>query len=298
MFDSSRLRQPGWLSGAFHFVIIALAFQADSAAVWPYALLAMSVVSFFAWAGNFRRYRQISDLPTSKVVSAAQGYVELFGKSDLLLGTPVTSRLSSTTCCWYSYEIEEKDSDDKWRTVDSGASVEHFLLRDETGECVISPVGAEVLTNDSKSWDEGSRRYSESLLLPKGILYAIGEFRTTTANAVSTGDERADVGALLAGWKADQKSLLERFDLNKDGKIDLKEWELARLQAQREIRQRQSAVQMRSTDGTNILRKPPDGRLFLLASEMPDKLGARYRFWSWVHLVIFIVAGSAGLVML
>jgi hypothetical protein len=298
MLGSSRMHQPGLLSGAFHFVIIALAFQADSAEVWPYALLAMSMVSFCAWVANYRRYRQISDLPTSKVASAAQGYVELFGRSDLLLGKAVTSRLSSTTCCWYSYEIEEKDSNDKWRTVDSGSSVEHFLLVDDTGECVISPDGAEVLTNDGKSWEQNDRRYSECLLLPKGVLYAIGEFNTSTANAVAAGDERADVGSLLAEWKTNQKSLLERFDLNQDGKIDMKEWELARLQAQREVRQRQGEIQARSSEGTNILRKPPDGRLFLLANEMPDKLGARYRFWSWVHLVIFIGAGGAGLAML
>jgi hypothetical protein len=47
-----------------------------------------------------------------------------------------------------------------------------------------------------------------------------------------------------------------------------------------------------------MLRKPGDGRLFLLANELPDKLGARYRTWSWIHLVIFIGAGSAGLFML
>jgi hypothetical protein len=298
MTGSSKLHQPGWLSGAFHFVIIAIAFQAESVEAWPYALLAMSVVSFCAWVANYRRYRQISDLPTSKVASAAQGYVEMLGKADLLAGTPVTSQLSATTCCWYSYEIEEKDSDDKWKTVDSGTSTEHFLLVDDTGQCVISPEGAEVLTNDRKSWLQGNRRFTEWLLLSRGVLYALGEFSTSTAAAVSARDERADVGALLAEWKTDQKTLLDRFDLNKDGKIDIKEWELARLQAQREIRKQQAGVQSRSVEGVHILRKPKDGRLFLLANEMPDALGSRYRYWSWLHLVLFIGAGSIGLVML
>jgi hypothetical protein len=31
---------------------------------------------------------------------------------------------------------------------------------------------------------------------------------------------------------------------------------------------------------------------------LPDKIGSRYRFWSWVHLVIFLGAGNAGLIML
>lgn len=298
MIGSSRLHQPGLLSGAFHFVIIGIAAQADDAGVWPYAFIAMSIVSFFAWLANFRRYRQISDLPTSRIASAAQGYVELFGKAKMLPGEPIRSRLSSTSCCWYSYEIEEKNSDDKWRTVDSGTSVEQFALVDDTGQCVVSPDGAEVLTNSTRNWEEGSRRYTESLLLTDQILYAIGEFGTTTAAPLDGRDERSDIGELLAEWKSSQKQLLDRFDLDHDGKIDMKEWELARLQAQREVRQRQAEVQARSVEGTSILRKPSDGRLFLIANEMPEKLGARYRFWAWVHLAIFIGIGSAGLAML
>jgi len=298
MIGSSRLHQPGWLSGGAHFIIIALAIQSESAEVWPYALLANSLVSFFAWVANYRRYRQISDLPTSKVASAAQGYVELFGRAEMLPGVPVLSQLSSTSCCWYCFEIEEKTSDNKWSTVDSGKSVAHFALIDDTGQCVVSPDGAEVLTNHHKSWAHGNRRYNEWLLLPAGILYAIGEFSTSTAAAISASEERSDVSAKLTDWKNDSKKLLERFDLNRDGKIDMKEWELARLQAQREVRKHNSEIQSRSIEGTHLLCKPRDGRLFLLANEAPDKIGERYRFWSGLHLVIFIGAGSVGLIML
>jgi hypothetical protein len=292
------MHQPGWLSGAIHFVIIAIAFQADSGEVWPYALLAMSAVSFFAWVANYRRYRHIQDLPTSRVASAAQGYVELFGRTELLPGELLVSKLSRTPCCWYSFEIKEKGSDDKWKTLDSGSSVAHFLLVDDTGQCVISPDGAEVLTHDHKVWEQLDRRFTEWLLLPKSVMYAIGEFSTTTAAAVAAGEERADVGALLAEWKQNKREMHERFDLDRDGKISMKEWELARLQARREVRTRQADVQSRSVEGVHILRKPGDGRLFLLANELPDKIGSRYRYWSWAHVVIFIGAGSAGLVML
>jgi hypothetical protein len=297
-FGSSRLHQPGWLSGVTHVVILGVAIQAESAQVWPYALLAMSGVSFFAWIANYRRYRHIHDLPTSRVASAAQGYVELFGRTELLPGEPVLSKLSRTACCWYSYQIEEKGSNDKWRTVDSGSSVEQFLLIDDTGPCVISPEGAEVLTHDRKNWEENDRRHTEWLLRTKSVIYAIGEFRTTTAAAVAPGDERADVGALLTQWKADQRQLHERFDLDRDGRISMKEWELARLQARREVRTLHAQVRSRSTEGVHVLRKPADGRLFLLANELPEKIGARYRNWSVAHFLIFLGAGSAGLFML
>ena len=295
---SSRLHQPGWLSGIVHFIILAIAVKAESAEVWPYALLAMSAVSFLAWIANYRRYRAIQDLPTSKVASAAQGYVELFGRTELLAGEPVTSKLSRTPCCWYSYQVEEKGANDKWNTVDSGRSVEQFLLVDDTGQCVISPEGAEVLTHDRKHWEEFDRRLTEWLLLPKSVIYAIGEFSSTTAAPVAPGDERADTGALLAQWKADKRLLHERFDLDRDGTISMKEWELARLQARREVRALHADVRSRSTEGVHILRKPADGRLFLLANEMPAKIGTRFRVWSVVHFLIFLGAGAAGLVML
>lgn len=292
------MHQPGWLSGAIHFVIIVIAFQAESREAWAYALLAMSAVSFFAWVANYRRYRHIQDLPTSKVASAAQGYVELFGRTELLPGELLVSRLSRTPCCWFSFEIEEKGSDDKWKTLDSGSSVAHFLVVDDTGQCVISPDGAEVLTHDHKVWEQLDRRFTEWLLLPKSVIYALGEFSTTTAASVALGEERADVGALLAEWKKNKQRMRARFDLDRDGRISMKEWELARLQARREVRTRQAEVQSRSVEGVHLLRKPRDGRLFLLANDLPEKIGSRYRYWSAAHLVIFLGAGSAGLIML
>jgi len=289
---------PGWLSGAIHVGILLGAAHADNAGVWPYALLAMSAVSFFAWAANYRRYRHIHDVPTSRVASAAQGYVELFGRTEMLPGEPIRSRLSRTPCCWYSYVVEEKDSKNKWETIDRGTSVEQFLLVDDTGQCVISPEGAEVLTGARKSWDESDRRYTEWLLLPKSVIYAIGEFSTATGAAITASEERADIGALLAQWKTDHKQLHERFDLDRDGRISMKEWELARLDARRQVRASHAESQSRATEGVHFLRKPRDGRLFLLANDLPEKIGARYRWWSVLHLIIFLGAGSAGLIML
>jgi hypothetical protein len=291
------MHQPGWLSGAIHVGILVGAAHADTAAAWPYALLAMSAVSFFAWLGNYRRYRHIQDFPTSKVGSAAQGYVELFGRAGLLPGEPIRSRLSRTPCCWYSYVVEEKDSDNKWKTIDRGTSVEQFLLVDDTGQCVISPDGAEVLTRERKYWEEPDRRNTEWLLLPRSVVYAIGEFSTTSAVAAAAGEERADIGALLAKWKADRRLLHERFDLDRDSRISMKEWELARLQAQREVRASHAEMRSRSTEGVHLLRKPRDGRLFLIANELPEKIGARYRWWSVAHLIIFIGCGIAGLLL-
>ena len=136
-------------------------FRSEHAAVWPYALAAMSIVGFFAWTATYRRYRQIRDLPTSRVASAAQGYVELFGHSELLPGAPVVSKLSGLPCCWYRYYVERRTSRNEWERVDSGISEECFLLVDDTGQCVVSPAGAEVLTERKETWTQGDYRSEE-----------------------------------------------------------------------------------------------------------------------------------------
>ena len=294
MAGAFRFYTSEWLTGGIHFIILVFALEADTAKGWPFALAAMAIVSFFAWMASYRRYRQIHDLPTSKVASAAQGYVELSGRSAQLPGVPVTSRCSGLPCCWHRYYIERQTSDNKWAHEDSGASNEHFLLIDDSGECVISPEGAEVLPARKRTWTLDEHRYTEWLLLPQDPLYAVGEF-ATISGTVAELDENQDVSDLLSDWKKDQRQLLERFDLNQDGTLDLKEWELARLQARREVRRQHQDI--RSRDGVHILRKPRDGRLFLLASELPDKLGRRFAFWSGLHLLVFFGAGGASLLL-
>ena len=291
-------RGPLLLTGGLHFIILAIAGELDTPEVWPWALLAMSVVSFFAWLGNYRRYRQIHDLPTSKVTSAAQGYVELLGIGRLIGGSTLTCPVSYRPCCWYRYTVEEEQQDDKWKTVDEGSSVAHFFLVDDSGACVVSPDGAEVITRHHKSWREGNMRYNEWLLAPEDTVYAIGEFVTHTANAPSVSEEREDVSHLIAEWKNDRQNMLKRFDLDENGMISQKEWELARLQAIREVRRQHQQRMGLQSEGVHLLRKPSDGRLFLLSNEMPDTLGRRYLWWSCAHLTGFIGLGAWGLVLL
>ena len=284
-----RIHSANWLTGGVHFIVLAVAAQAESTAVWPYALALMSLVSFAAWIANYRRYRYIADTPTSRIASAAQGYVELSGRAAQLPDAPLLTRFRQLPCVWYRFQVEEKGSNNKWSVKDFGESDDPFMLNDATGQCVIDPEGAEIITSHVETWTEGDYRYTESLLLPQDTIYALGDF-STLGGAGTALDFDGDVGALLAAWKQNQPQLRERFDLNRDNSIDAMEWALARRQAQRETERQHQEI--RASSDVNVMRRPADGRLFLLSNHLPEKLTLRYQLWSWAHIVIFLGAGG------
>ncbi len=284
-----------WLTGGIHLIILGLAAQADSAIVWPYALAAMALISLIAWVANYHRQCDIADTPTSNIASAAQGYVELAGRVEPLSGSSLRSKLGNVACVWFRYQIEKKASDNKWTVEDWGISDEPFLIRDATGQCVVAPDGAEFVISNRRAWTEGDYRYTEWTLLPGTRICTLGEF-ATIGGANSDLDVAADVGALLAEWKKNQPELEKRFDLNHDGTIDLKEWELARRAARRQIEARHREIRM--TNGTNVLRRPANGHLFLVSDYMADKLISRYRFWSLIHVAIFCGASAGAYALL
>jgi len=139
-------------------------------------------------------------------------------------------------------------------------------------------------------------RCTESLILPKEQVYAIGEFSTIGGENADLNLDR-DVSELLSTWKRNKPALLQRFDLDRDGQIGEKEWMLARSQARREVGKTHNEI--RTQPGTHMLHQPRDGRLFLISNVDAEKLFLRYRLWAWLHLAVLIgaVAGTAYIAM-
>ena len=277
-------------SGA-QLALLFVGFYLESREGWLGCLSVMALISFFAWLSALHRLRMVRDTPTSKVASAAQGYVELIGRGRPFGDTPLISKLRQLPCLWYRYQTEQRDSDDKWKTVDSGESSDSFVLRDDTGDCVVDPEYAEIITKHRDQWHQGDYRYTEWKLILSDYIYVIGEFRTRSG-AVEF-DSRAELNALLAEWKRDKPALHARFDLNNDGELDMNEWMLARQAAKREVvkMKREAHAQ----PDLHLIGQPRDGKLFLISNLAPEKLSRRYLFWSWAHVVIFFGAlGGVG----
>ena len=273
-------------SGA-QLLLLVIGIRLESRTGWLWVLGIMAVVSLFAWFSALRRLRAVRDTPTSRIASAAQGYVELIGHGKQFSDPPLLSKLSALPCLWYRYKVERKNSKNEWTTQDSGESSDPFLIEDDSGRCVVDPTGAEILTNHKDSWKQGQYRYTEWKLLDIDSIYVLGQFRTFGGSSthITTQQEMKQV---LAEWKLDMPELEKRFDLDGDGRLDMQEWMLARQAARREAEKR--VAEARSQPDTNYLLQPHDGRLFLISNLPQNKLERRYWFWTWAHLAIFFGA--------
>jgi hypothetical protein len=273
----------------FKFWLIVAALAAAAAYSFWYA--------FKAWAKN----RVIEDTPTSRVRSAAQGYVEISGLSVLPANCHNTAPLTKIPCAWWRYKIEERryaGRSRSWCTIQGDTSTEPFLLDDGTGQCLIDPRGAEVFPGASDVWYGPSEwpevripggtgilgrladalltdkyRYTEYRLQAHEHVYAIGAFRSL--GGAGAEDTETAAANLLHEWKKNQAALLARFDTNHDGTLSAAEWEQARAAARRQVLDGRAA-EVRPPS-VNVLGDPMDGRAFLLAASDGETLARRFR---------------------
>lgn len=277
-------------------------------------LIVLSIGGAMLAFWKLNKLRLIQDTPTSKIRSAAQGYVELEGLALALPGEPVTSPLSQHPCIWWKYSIEEKRhsqshgrSNTRWVTIESDTSHDLFELKDATGNCVVDPEGARVIPNQRLTWYGSTRRphkrptrsrimglgkyrYREQIIKIGSPLYALGWFRTEGGIA-HTFDEKTELRDLLAEWKSDQQSLLKRFDSDGDGQIDLQEWEQVRQAAIEQVRQ--SQLRRSADPDIHVLCRPPRRMRYILSTLSQDKLVKRARTQAILGVISFFFAGSA-----
>ena len=252
------------------------------------SLSLLLLVGFFAWVLTYKRVLTIADIATSSIGSAAQGYVELYGRASVNPENLIRSPLSGMSCIWFRYKVYSKENSDReWREVSSGVSDTTFEITDSTGQCQVDPDDAEVVSPDRRVSYQGVYKHVEELLFAGGSIYVLGEF-STIGGANSVLSLKEDVSGLLAEWKKNPIQLKKRFDLDGNGEIDLQEWELARHSAIREVEKQHREI--RTQSGVNMMRAPHDRRLFLISSMSPQKLRQRYLLWSYFHLAVMLLA--------
>ncbi len=255
---------------------------------WTLCLCLIAAIGSLASASSYRRACMIADIATSRIGSAAQGYVEVVGTARADPGELIFSPYSQIACLWYRYRVYSRDdSRSEWRQIDSGSSHTTFEIYDGTGACRVDPEHAEVTAPEQRVSYRDGDKLVEEMLFAGCQIYVLGEFTTVRGDGAAL-SVSADVSTLLADWKRDPVQLKKRFDLDGNGEVDLHEWELARRLATRTVEQQHREI--RNLGELNIVRSPADGRMFLISTLPPQQTRQRYLRWSALHLGVAAVA--------
>jgi hypothetical protein len=289
---------------SFRLLLLLLSLAAASAYSFWYA--------FKSWAKN----RAIVDTPTSRVRSAAQGYVELSGRGVLPPDAHIKGPLTGLPCTWWRYKIEDRrrrsgpqtlfswswgdplSSFWSWSCADSGTSIEPFVLDDGTGQCLIDPRGAEVFPSATTVWYGPEEWPQQRIPGGDGVLgwlldriptgrYRYTEYRLQPQEHVcALGAFRSAGGISVDDPDAAVTDLLHQW--KQDQAALLKRFDTnhdgtlsAAEWEQARAAARKEIMEGRAADtrtpSLHVLGEPADGRCFLLAAAGGGSLARRFQ---------------------
>ena len=291
------------LTSGMQLFLIALLWQAQSRTAAIYCLPLVALISLLAWLSALKRRNFLVSIPVAKIVSAAQGYLQLAGRGRPLEGAPLYSP-SGAPCLWYRTQVRVRRvrspinyrdllemffpliGADTYRSGDE--SSDPFILEDGTGQCTLMDIDeAEILCNHKTTRRTGKTITTEWRFNLNEPLYVLGDFKTIDAHTFEF-NARAEVSNLLAEWKKDPVSLNKRFDLDGNNQLNEKEWNLARSVAQRAVKKERD--EFLSQPAQHFIHSPAAGEVYLISNISPAKLAFRYLLWSVFHLLIFMGA--------
>jgi E3 Ubiquitin ligase len=295
-------------------------------------LAAALVYSFWYACKSWAKNRAIVDTPTSRIRSAAQGYVELSGRGMLPADAHNRGPLTGLPCAWWRYKIEDRGNRGgprissswrwgdpfssfwSWSSVDGGTSTEPFLLDDGTGRCLVDPRGAEVFPGVTTVWYGPTEWPEERIPGGGGALgwlldhIPTGRYRYTE-DRLQIGDHVCALGAFRSegGVSVDDPDaavtdLLHRW--KQDQAALLKRFDAdhdgvlsAAEWEQARAAARQEIMRGRAADtrtpSLNVLAEPMDGRCFLLAASEGGSLAKRFRQRALVGIGGFVASAAA-----
>jgi len=282
-----------------------------SSAEYHLQLLIISIMlGFIAYKTlkTYQRFRFIGDTATSRIASAAQGYVELKGLGEMIPGPAIISPFSQRRCLWYQCITEKRKrikSHNVWVEENNDLSDNLFELQDETGNCIVNPEGAFVIPSQKPVWygsytqarfqgviksswfnryiGFGRYRFTEKLIFVADPVYVIGLF-TSTQKVISAESLKSKVEDLLKQWKAKPAYYLTRFDMDKNGKIQGQEWKRIRQYAEQLIREQQHTqlhVMQKSQESSN--------QPFVISTQSEAQMLKQKRLWLLANSALFFM---------
>lgn len=253
---------------------------------------------FWIWLHGLRLSRLVDDIPTSQIATAAQGYVELLGRAAQFEDQRAKALIGSTVL-WYRKEYAERSSGGRhsfpfnlfYVPVEVDESRTPFAIDDGTGTACILPHGAQILCRRRQVRHQDNGRVIEETIVAGDALYIVGDFSTYTLQP------EFDQAAydLTRRWEGDP-ARRARFDANRDGRLDQKEW--LEMHAAAGASVMQDALPAGSAAPRHLVFEPDDGRPFLISSIPPAALAGHYRYWMVLGLLLFFACGAVSAALL
>jgi len=292
---------------------------------------AMIISGFIMW----RRAMKVSGLSTgtatSKIATAAKGFVELTGIARPIGNIPLTDPVTYQSCVWFHVITEEKRGD-KWKVVSTATSDRPFLIEDRTGRCVVTCTENDFERDSPDIVSASSDLRHKVWRFHNGDpIYALGhlmrlkdgvrpeekyERDPSSASGLTAYDKKKKITENMMGllklWKQDQRNLIARFDTDGNGRVDSQEWEKAQAKARELAEKKSDSGSVKSEASvpastaasgldkqiTHQLIRPTDGRPLLVTKGTEQSLTTRHRWKSIFGLALFIGGIACGVFLI
>jgi hypothetical protein len=254
--------------------------------------------------------RMIENMPTSKIRSLSMGMVELSGKTRLYYDLRASA--TQTPCVYYEchyFKYKKTGDSARWsltRSVSSGKIP--FYMEDDTGRVLINPKGAVFkipLTSQSFSGSyipalslqlhDPNSKVVENLIPPGVRIYVLGSAQIER-HGQDTKSKIIDKLRLLK----QNPDVLNHYDANGDGQVDVNEWESARQDVTTQV-YAESLADASTNAETVVIEKPRFGLLPFIVADSEKGLVRHLMFRTWIFLAggwVVVIFGVKFLVRL
>ncbi len=249
---------------------------------------ALVVFSLLLCIRYFRHFKLLENIPTSKIRSAAQGYVELTGTARPDVGPAFHAPGANKPCVWFEYGLVQGEGNS--RHVTPVATSASFLVDDGTGTVRINPFELKVETRHKKSFPLAYDIAFSRWIAEGDKVHVYGKFDTLRWDYHRLFNEL--VNSRLSSLKKDKKSMMA-LDHNGDGVIDADEWNRGAEQVKRDVKKYIDELQKKHRDNLVSHRlRPPDDKKFpyLVTSSDELKTIRYYKLYAAGWFFIFLLS--------
>jgi len=248
--------------------------------------IACAVFGVLLWRRALGLRNAMAGIPTARLASAPQGYVELNGRARRL-----TEEFSTVRPHFLWQRVTRSKGTPPWvlgplagllhASANREVTEVPFCFSDGDASAVILPEGAEVICKSRQVGRDGDVRTLTESIHSGEALYVLGYL--SSIDQVPNLNEEAE--RIAADLRIDPEGR-KRFDTDGDGR-----WSVPELLKLHETAKKMASERAWEASGqTHVISKPPDGRRYLISTLPIGPMAARFLGYAWLGFAL----GAAG----